>query len=292
LNPLTKVFAVLVALTQIGLVAVVVPFVAKQQNLQERLVGTETQLKSAQGRAALAEAEASAVRTNAEGALASAQQQVASRDVRITTLENQLRDAERRRQEAEQQNATNSASLRVATEANVTLEGINQRNQTAIAAASTRNHELEIQVAQLSNTIFDVGYERDRLASQVRRLNEDVIATRRELALAQDTVAQQNTLLGQVGLTSGLEMVVAPNRIDAQIEAVRDVAGGNLLVQLNVGENDQVREGMVFTVRRGDTYLGRVRVVNVDVAASVAEVISSEGVIQAGDGAFILGYSR
>jgi len=58
---------------------------------------------------------------------------------------------------------------------------------------------------------------------------------------------------------------------------------GLTFVQVNVGKRDLVKEGMEFTVYRGDQFVAKIKIASVDTAESVGQLTLSELAVQEGD---------
>ena len=123
------------------------------------------------------------------------------------------------------------------------IQALGSKLESAITAREEANQRAQTAVARADTQFLD--------NSQLKQL---LAGVRKELETATselETVKIQNDLLRK-GLGTG---GTSDPLIDATIMGVRT----NLVV-LSVGSDDKVKPGMIFTVFRGNTYLGEVQV--------------------------------
>lgn len=187
-----------------------------------------------------------------------------------------------------------------------------QANKVALSEEQFRN-----EVARWEATIATQTKLIESYRGEVTRLRDDELQYRRreiELVdrindlesarevLAQTTQALQESLAdlqdryqrlvasGGTGLTSeaGADETFAytgPLIQGRVLKTMRDDATGNLLAQIDLGTNDQVRENMLLYIGRGDTFLAHVKIIRTDLEWSVGivDTLGRDVAIQDGD---------
>lgn len=135
---------------------------------------------------------------------------------------------------------------------------------------------------ELVDRINDLESAREVLAQTTRALQES-------LADLQDRY-QRLVASGGTGLTSetGADETFAytgPLIQGRVLKTMRDDATGNLLAQIDLGTNDQVRENMLLYIGRGDTFLAHVKIIRTDLEWSVGivDTLGRDVTIQDGD---------
>jgi len=284
LSPLTKAFVVLVTVLSVVLVALVVPYVAKTENLN-------AQIQELQGTAATADARANSAQQEVSAAQERASEQSALLNQRVSNLTQDVIRLQTERDDAraaalqEQRKlsqiesdlsrlsaaAVQDASLLSATTADLKETRINfVDSQTKLVQLSDRNNELESQ--------------RDSLTRQVRRIGEQMVS------LEQDNIALRGVLARvpekyRQDISTGqaqAQAYVPTVPIAGTITDVQNAAGSQL-VQVDVGSKDGVEANMKFLVHRDDQYVGTFVVDRVESAIAAGRMVLSNGEVRAGD---------
>jgi hypothetical protein len=284
LSPLTKAFVVLVTLLSVLLVALVVPYVAKTENLNDRIKTLQSQAATADARANSAQQEVSAAQERASEQSALLNQQVSNLTqdkIRLQTERDNAHAAALQEQRKLSQieadlsrlsaAAVQDASLLSATSSDLKQTRINLvDSQTKLVQLSDRNNELESQRDSLTRQVRRIG-------EQMVSLEQDNIALRGVLARVPDQYRQDIS----TGQTQAVPFV--PNvPIAGNITDVQNAAGSQL-VQVDVGSKDGVEANMKFLVHREDRYVGTFVVDRVESAISAGRMILSNDEVRAGD---------
>lgn len=134
--------------------------------------------------------------------------------------------------------------------------------------AASRKGELTFrtQSLQMEDRISDLESQNEVLGQTVRALQE-------QLAEARLAIDQGKTgVAAATGGTSEPFTFTGP-LISGRVEKVtRDPSTGNLLAQINLGANDQIRQNMKLFIGRGTEFIGNLVVVSTDLKTAVGKV--------------------
>lgn len=291
MSTFTKIFVVLDMLLAVLLVALVVPFV----------VNTETYKAKYQdevARRVVAETNAAAREADITSQIQQANTQKSELRNRISQLQNELTDRESEIQELAAtkvalENANQdvrgrladlSSSLKVSEESKSMLqEEVKSRRdemidlQTRVVELSDSIRERTAQVETLNRQVRLLKEENQQLAQQNEELQQQAESGTRVASASGDRSGG-----GQVSMTQG-EGFEPESVIRGRVKSTRQIQeGGDQLIALDVGSNDQVRKGMRFMVHRGNSFLGNAEVIEVDSTQSIARVTLQNGEITSG----------
>lgn len=271
---LTKTLVVLVTILSIVLVALVVPFIATQDDLAKKNGELTTQLKSAQQSAKNLEAElAEAVRGE-------------SATIKLLSQENaDLKgdlENEKKLRQAAQADAQSSKQMLGDLKADFTVMAEAQKQDAKTIGmlskqVETANQTVQIQgtrILQLGDAVDALTSERDSLVRSVKKQQENMVSQREDLEAVQAELAAIPAEVKKQYL-EGEDRVVeqTPDRpIAGQIIAVDDTVDGLILVQVNVGQSDDVKEGMKFLVHEGNVFKGTLIIDRVEPRVSVGKM--------------------
>jgi len=274
LSILTKTLVVLVTILSIVLVALVVPYIATQDNQSQQITDLTTQLKTAQQSAKNLEAElAEAVRGE-------------SATIKLLSQENadlkgDLEDEKKLRQAA-QADAQSAKAMLGDLKADFTVMAqAQQQDAKTIDMLSkqveTANQTVQTQgtrILQLADALDAAKAERDSSFRTVRRQQEDMTSLREDLEKAQEQLATIPPEVRKQYLESDTRVVeqTPAEEIVGQIIAVDDAGDGLILVQVNVGESDKVKKGMKFLVHEGNAFKGTLVIDRVEPRVSVGKM--------------------
>lgn len=280
MNALTKTFVVVVALLAIILVALVVPFAAQVPDYAQQYKDMKAQADAAQ-------------RKNSEAA-AAARQQIAAQgkglddaDKQITALENEntgLRDniaaLELKLLMAKAAQDQGVAANQVLVQANEAKDAMLAERAGLIQKQLGSLATLQSQVGDLSQTLGIVRAENRRLSDNYLRIQEENKALTTQLSEAQ--AKYQDIYKRWIALGGDSEKLddttVSDINIQGAVVKIDQVSDGLTFVQVNVGSRDQVKPGMVFTVYRGDEFVGNIKIDTVDTAEAVGRLTLGGGV--------------
>ena len=203
-----------------------------------------------------------------EEELAAARDELATREADIRRLEaanSELRINLRSAESARESITAKIAELGVAveTQAKIIDEYKNELSRLRTAELDYRDEriDLEKQISDLESQVM--------VFEQVKRaLDEQLNEVRNALAEA--------TSSGGIAATAGTprqpQDIPGPPVRGSVEEVVVDQATGQLLVKVNLGSNDRVRQNSRLYVHRGTTYLGELVIFEVDLNHSIGRV--------------------
>jgi peptidoglycan hydrolase CwlO-like protein len=284
LSPLTKTFVVLVTLLSIVFVALTIPFVANTQDHRAQIDELEAELQTARRRANENQADFSATLEAKNDRIDELQSSNEQLSAQVTSLQSQVATQREDLQNAQSTNQRLAGSYEVLSTEADTLTTINQNQGQKLASARETLLDQESKLIQLRSTADRLqsslaGQQRrvrefKEMAQQLRSRNEEL-----EERWAQVPQALRSQLTGE----EGGPITPAPGPISGQVTAVDNPAEDVTLVQVNVGEKDEVRENMKFLVHRDGEYLGTLVIDRVDPNQAVGRMELQQGSIQTGD---------
>lgn len=285
MNALTKALVVVVTILSVALVALVVPFAARTPDYAQQYNDLKSKLN--------------AQVASASAAAAEARNQLAAKGADLELAQKQVTDLSEQLGLSETANAENIAKLasaeatgaRATAAMEVSARTIESKN-TQIAKQGEQIQkgiadlgELQAQIADLTRTVLSLRADSRRLSDNYERIQEENKALTQQLSEAKaeiDNVTKKYLALGgDVDKLKDGNIGPVPT-IRGSVVKIDQVSDGLTFVQLNVGSRDQVKEGMEFTVYRGDSFVGKVQVASVDTAECVGRLTLGGG-IQEGD---------
>ncbi len=288
MHVLTKIFIVLVALLTVAIVPLVAVNATNESTYQKKF-------KEAQAAAAAAEAV-----LNTERSAWLASQQKLEGDLR--TMETKVADLQKQadsksaeaRKAAQELAGTKAAQASIAASLEVLAangKATGQLTETLVAelrSLRTRSMEAEKRLVEVQEA-FDASQSSLEVADAARRaLQEEVkrLADEKDRALA--TVADYVASVGELPKARAgavAERVVADRNVSASIISVRREKGATL-AEINAGSRDGVKAGWVMTIGDGSTFVGNLRLTEVDVNRAVGVVeledVASRGEVKVG----------
>lgn len=262
MHPLTKALAVLAALLSVAVAAFTIAYTANAERIRSELLSSREEAEAARGMSARDRTDSAAKEATWEkekGALAGT---ISGLEARVSDLQRDnsrlLADLKGRETEA------------LSTQAKV--DQLSATNQTLSALISKYRDE----VTTLRQN--ELGYARreielaDRasdLAGQLEVAVENNRALQEQLVEMRDQLQSQGSG-GSLARETGTLRATIPIR--ARVSGVQTGPNGDLLVQIEAGTNDQLRERMELSLVRGNTLLGKVVLQAVDTNESVGRV--------------------
>ncbi len=263
---LTKVFVLFAAVLSILMAALSISYTVNT----DRVVAD---YRNAMARADLAVNDMNSLRSSSsqlvaakEEELSAARNELASRDADIRRLEaanSELRIGLRSAESARESITAKIAELGVAveTQARIIDEYKNELSRLRRAELDYRDERLDLekQLSDLESQV--IVYE------QVKRALEEQL-TEVRATLANTTTGGATTTAARIGPTD----VPGPQIRGSIDQVTNDPSTGQLLVKINLGTNDRVRENSRLYVHRGQTYLGELVVFQVDLNHAIARM--------------------
>lgn len=274
MSPLTKAFVVLATILSVVMVTLTVAIVARVDDY----------------------------RSNYDDLVAAKDQAIADVVRDQAKMEEKLNAQSELATQYEQEKADLAAQLRAARnddeDAAAIVSDLQARNAQLSAASEVSAGTIEAQAARITNLSNALAEATATIGNSTGRLaatEQELISTKstlRRTTNEYNRVVEQNVALEQQ--LSELQAwrdslpdevvetyVGVTPEVDGAVNSV-DTTGDLTLVEVNVGTRDNVKDGMEFTVFRGDQYVGTIKIVRADTAASVGRLTLGEGV-KAGD---------
>jgi hypothetical protein len=271
---LTKIFIVLVALLTVAIVPLVAVNATNESTFQKKF-------KEAQASASAAEAILSTERSAWLASQQKLETDIRAMESKVADLQKQAdsKGAEARKA-AQELAGTKAAQASIAASLEVLAQNgkaTGELTETLVAELRnlrTRSMEAEKRLVEVQEA-FDSSQSSLEVADAARRaLQEEVkrLADEKDHALA--TVADYVASVGELAKArAGAvgERVVATRSVSSTIISVRR-DGNTTLAEINAGSRDGLKAGWVMTIGDGSTFVGNLRITEVDVNRSVGVV--------------------
>ena len=274
MHVLTKIFIVLVALLTVAIVPLVAVNATNESTFQKKF-------KEAQASASAAEAILSTERSAWLASQQKLETDIRAMESKVADLQKQAdsKGAEARKA-AQELAGTQAAQASIAASLEVLAQNgkaTGELTETLVAELRnlrTRSMEAEKRLVEVQEA-FDSSQSSLEVADAARRaLQEEVkrLADEKDHALA--TVADYVASVGELAKArAGAvgERVVATRSVSSTIISVRR-DGNTTLAEINAGARDGLKAGWVMTIGDGSTFVGNLRITEVDVNRSVGVV--------------------
>lgn len=286
MNALTKAFVVVVTILSVVLVALVVPFAARvpdyAQQFKEMEQDRDTQLAKAQQTAADVRSAIAEAGTD----IAAAQETIAKLTAELGQANNANKVLQTQLEQSRVTVSQASAGLEIAARDN------EQKSQQITKQAELIQQQLG-QIADLSSQRGDLSQSLIEARANIRRLSDNYMRIQEENKSLNQQLLERTADLKKAkdalaGYVDDVEETIATNvqpqggiKIEGSVTGI-DEAQGITFVQVNVGKRDLVKQGMKFTVSRGDEWIGNIVIDVVDTAEAVGKLTLGGGV-QEGD---------
>lgn len=207
---------------------------------------------------------------------------IAAKEEELSAARDELatRDADIRRLEAANSelriNLRSAESARESITAKIAELGVAVETQAKIID-DYKNEQSRLRTAEL-----DYRDERIDLEKQISDLESQVIVFEQVKRALEEQLVEVRNALGEATSAGGVAAVAGAPRQPQDIpgppvrgsvdEVVVDEATGQLLVKVNLGSNDRVRQNSRLYVHRGTTYLGELVVFQVDLNHAIGRV--------------------
>lgn len=274
---LTKIFVVLVTVLAIALVPLMVAYVENTQHFQQALQEERDARATADARANLLESSNQRLQgkyADATDALSHAKSQLGQQ---LANRLSELADQQTRIAQLNQQLSGKDATID-------RLSAADQQDNQIIAALREDQNELQDRAINAQQKLVERAGQVQELRTSLELMNENLRLVQEKLAGSKDRIAELETRLEQAPTTQTGERQVAvqpPEQpIRGLITSVDQLAGGQTLVAINVGGQDDVQEGMNFIIHRDGKYIATMEVIKVDEQRSAGRVTLKEGTIE------------
>jgi chromosome segregation ATPase len=286
---LTKIFIVLVSLLAVLLVPLVVVYAHNENSFKNRYAEAEAKTVTAQEALRAAEARSGAKETSLQttvdelkGINARLQSEKTAADVEVRQLESQLAAA----------NATQQQIV-------ATLELIRASQDAAqklTESLVTEGRELRANMIAIERQRVELDEALREMTSQFEVAEQARRALAEELARVKDEHSQALTLVGEYVAAFGdisevrtgakRDRGIAPDKsLTATVVRVERSAG-QILAEIDAGSKDGVKENWSMTIGSGKTFIGNLRIINVDINRATGVVTfedaKTRGAVQVG----------
>lgn len=285
MSVLTKALVVVVTVLSVLLVALVVPFVANQQQYKKQLDEARQAEVAASTRARIAQQQAD----NAQEARAALvnQYETAAQNLTATLarLHTQLSEAQAAvaGQAAELAQAKADQSRLAAT--NQQIAGMLDATRSELTERRQKMVDLELRLIESNDRVNQLTSQMETADVSIRRLREDLAQRDQTISDYEARIAKlpqdvRDQMLAQITTAAGPFM--PQTAIYGQVSRVDNLAG-DTFVQLDIGQRDNVAQNMKFVIYRGEQFLGTLVVTLVDQDSAVGRVTLQQGPIKNGD---------
>lgn len=273
MHVLTKIFIVLVALLTVAIVPLVAVNATNESTFQKKF-------KEAQAGAAAAQAS-----LNTERAAWLASQQKLESDLRA--MESKVGDLQKQadaksaeaRKAAQELAGTKAAQASIASSLAVLAQNgkaTGELTETLVAELRnlrTRSMEAEKRLVEVQESLDATQSNLEVADAAKRALQEENKRLSDDLARSITDVAQYVANFGELKARAGAvaDRVVADRSFSASIISVRRDKG-TALAEINAGSRDGVKAGWTMTIGDGSTFIGNLRITEVDVNRAVGVV--------------------
>lgn len=198
----------------------------------------------------------------------------------------EIKQSRERQANAERARDNLAETVATLTKQNQELETANKRATAALDTATANEAALTAEVTGLRQEIRVTQLDRDKQFATVVKQSDQIHQQQgelrrleeRRLLLAQQ-VAKQRTVLREHDLSEDTPRV--PPRVVGKVVAV----GKDDMVEVDLGTDDGINDGLTLEVFRGAKYLGKLEVLRTTPDRAVGRIIPGfkKGIIQAGD---------
>jgi chromosome segregation ATPase len=281
LSILTKIFVVLVTVLSVGLVAMIVPFVYKTEQYQEKYNTEVARRRTAEeSSAVLQQTIQSMVHSNSE-------------QTRVIRDENSKLKTEIGKINGERANL--EAQITSERSALSAMQSQMARLAATLAQAidlnkiqTTELNTLRDSTAKNRTDYFEAIEQIKTLQTQNDTLDRIVKRQAEEMASLEEANTKQSDILKLVPemyknpTIAGAPPIESTVKIEGQVTEIRKI-DNNTFAEVNVGKKDGVTENMKFYIHRNGTFLGTLVITKVDQKNAAGRMVSLVQDIQKGD---------
>ena len=282
---LTKFLVVLVTVLSILLVALVVPFMATQDDLSQQLQDTKNKLSSAEMSQTIAQAEVGEVQKQSTLAINTLTQEINDLRAQIDSEKAAKVQAQADAQQAKAQMFELKAAFQSLETSQKDLVAINKTLGDQLATAQQTIQTQGTRLLELADANDALTSERNTLVRRVNQFQEQGVQLQEQLAAVQEQleIIPQEVRSKYVDQPAQTTVKRAEQPLSGQVVAVEDLGNGVVLVQINIGKSDMVSEGMEFLVHKGDDFKGTLVIDRVEPRRSVGKMQLVKADIKKGD---------
>jgi len=273
---LTKIFVVLVALLTVAIVPLVAVNATNESSFKQKFKGAEMKAAAAESMLASERTSWLSQQQKLEADLAAAKAVVADLQKQVETKAAAARKAESELAGTKSAAASIASSLEVIAQTDKAKGELNNalvaelsELRTKSLDAETRLKELEIAFDKSQSDLDVADAARRALQEEVKRLSDE-----KDRAVA--TIAEYVASVGEItkaraGAVGDVQRVAATRNLSATIINVRRGETAPL-AEINAGSREGVKAGWVLTIGDGATFIGNLRITEVDVNRAVGVI--------------------
>lgn len=276
MHVLTKIFVVLVALLTVAIVPLVAVNATNESSFKQKFKGAEMKAAAAESMLASERTSWLSQQQKLEADLAAAKAVVADLQKQVETKASAARKAESELAGTKSAAASIASSLEVIAQTDKAKGELNNalvaelsELRTKSLDAETRLKELEIAFDKSKSDLDVADAARRALQEEVKRLSDE-----KDRAVA--TIAEYVASVGEItkaraGAVGDVQRVAATRNLSATIINVRRGETAPL-AEINAGSREGVKAGWVLTIGDGATFIGNLRITEVDVNRAVGVI--------------------
>ncbi|MCX5650058.1 MAG: hypothetical protein NTU45_01500 [Planctomycetota bacterium] len=273
---LTKIFVVLVALLTVAIVPLVAVNATNESSFQKKFKDAQTAQKAAEATLESERLAWNAQTQKLEADLGAAKQDVANLRKEVDARAAAVRKAEQDLAGTKAAQASVAASLETLSQTGKANTELTDALVSELRTLRTRAMESEKRLVEMQEA-YDKSQSELEVADAARRaLQEENKRLGDEKDRAVATVAEYVASVGELkqartGAVGDGSRVVATKNLAATIINVRR-GDGAALAEINAGSRDGVKAGWVLAIGDGSTFVGNLRITEVDVNRSVGVI--------------------
>jgi chromosome segregation ATPase len=273
---LTKIFVVLVALLTVAIVPLVAVNATNESSFQKKFKDAQTAQKAAEATLESERLAWNAQTQKLEADLGAAKQDVANLRKEVDARAAAVRKAEQDLAGTKAAQASVAASLETLSQTGKANTELTDALVSELRTLRTRAMESEKRLVEMQEA-YDKSQSELEVADAARRaLQEENKRLGDEKDRAVATVAEYVASVGELkqartGAVGDGTRVVATKNLAATIINVRR-GDGAALAEINAGSRDGVKAGWVLAIGDGSTFVGNLRITEVDVNRSVGVI--------------------
>jgi len=269
---LTKIFIVLVTLLSVAMVPLVATYTTNENTYRSKFRTADDQQRVAMIRAGDAETALFAQRVQM-------QNEIDSRDSTIGTLRgdqsntrSSISSLKAQIGRLESQLSQSNANLQALSSASEVNSELKQRFVVENYTLRQNIIDAERMIMDMEDTLEDARME----AQGAMRAEQKAIEERHEMEKQIDSMrsklASYESRFGELETVATVITGTAPDRSLSSTILTVSREDGEVLVEINAGSRDGVKEGWIMTVGQNGTFLGRLQVEQVDINRSIGRI--------------------
>jgi hypothetical protein len=267
MNLIGKIFTVLIFVMSIMFMTFSLMVFATHRNWRTAAGTLQTQLTAAQQAKKDADELLAKQSSQLDQERAARTHALAALQVRATKAEQDLGTVQAKFDELAAQHTTVAQTAKVAQDRLAALEADNQKLRDSLRTAQLDSHQRFVEVVALTEQLNQA------------ESTKQILDERNREALNQ--ISQMKMVLDR----NGLRADALVSHIPPKVEGVVLEANGRDLIEISIGADDGLKVGHSLDVYRGNTYLGRIKILRTDPDRAVGQTIKElqKGQIRKGD---------